>query len=49
MNQVASLALAASLAAALGGMSTASIAQDSTEKCYGVALAGQNDCAAARG
>ena len=49
MNKIASLALAASLAAAIGGMSTTVSAQDATEKCYGVALAGQNDCAAGPG
>jgi len=49
MNNVARLALAASFAAALGGVSTAVSAQDATEKCYGVALAGQNDCAAGPG
>jgi uncharacterized membrane protein len=38
------LTLAASLAAALAAVSQASAA--STESCYGVALKGQNDCAA---
>lgn len=58
MNRnIASLAMATSLAAALG---TAAVAQDGggmqadgmqaeMEKCYGVALAGQNDCAAGPG
>ena len=54
MNRLTSLALAASLTAALGGTA---IAQDAmggdamatTEKCYGVALAGANDCAAGPG
>ena len=49
MNQFASLALAASLAAAMGGIAGTATAQDATEKCYGVALAGQNDCAAGPG
>jgi len=49
MNHIANLALAASLAAALAGVAAPSIAQDATEKCYGVALAGQNDCAAGPG
>ncbi len=50
MNQFASLALAATLAAAMGGVATtAASAQDATEKCYGVSLAGQNDCAAGPG
>ena len=30
-------------------VATGAIAQDATEKCYGVALAGQNDCAAGPG
>lgn len=50
MNHIANLALAASLAAALAGVAAPSIAQDAaTEKCYGVAMAGQNDCAAGPG
>lgn len=49
MNKITSIALAASLAAAIGGVSTTVSAQDATEKCYGVALAGQNDCAAGPG
>jgi uncharacterized membrane protein len=51
MNRnIASVALAASLAAALGTAASApAIAQDSMEKCYGVSLAGQNDCAAGPG
>ncbi len=49
MNRVATLALAASIAAAIGGVAAPANAQDATEKCYGVALAGQNDCAAGPG
>lgn len=50
MNRRASLALAASLLTAVAGLSIqGAIAQDATEKCYGVALAGQNDCAAGPG
>jgi uncharacterized membrane protein len=49
MKKITSLALAASLATAIGGISTTVSAQDATEKCYGVALAGQNDCAAGPG
>jgi len=49
MNQIATLALAASLVAALAGTATTASAQGATEKCYGVALAGQNDCAAGPG
>ncbi|SIQ10893.1 Uncharacterized membrane protein [Rhizobium sp. RU20A] len=50
-TQIASLALAGSLAAALAGLATsAAHAEDaSKEKCYGVALKGQNDCAAGAG
>ena len=45
------LALAGSLAAALTASALPASAQDSkdTVKCYGVALAGQNDCAAGPG
>lgn len=42
------LGLGASLACALG-LGTAAHAQGEMEKCYGVALAGQNDCAAGAG
>ena len=43
-------ALSASLVMALGMASTATVrADDSMEKCYGVALKGQNDCAAGAG
>ncbi|GHA16895.1 hypothetical protein GCM10007989_10110 [Devosia pacifica] len=45
-----SLALAASLSAALGAASAApAVAQDDMVKCYGVSLAGENDCAAGPG
>ncbi|MCB8836203.1 DUF2282 domain-containing protein [Aurantimonas sp. VKM B-3413] len=44
------IALAGSLAAALAGTAIPAQAADSkTVKCYGVALAGQNDCAAGPG
>jgi uncharacterized membrane protein len=50
MNRRTSLALAATLISAVAGMSVqGAAAQDATEKCYGVALAGQNDCAAGPG
>ncbi len=51
MNKMSSLALAASVAAAVtlvAGTTTTSAA-DTKEKCYGVALKGQNDCAAGPG
>lgn len=43
------LALGASLACALGAMATTPVQAQDMEKCYGVALAGQNDCAAGPG
>lgn len=43
-----SIAVAASVAAALVGQTTTATAA-AQEKCYGVALAGQNDCAAGPG
>lgn len=50
MNRRTSLALAASLLTAVAGLSVqGAVAQDATEKCYGIALAGQNDCAAGPG
>jgi uncharacterized membrane protein len=39
-------ALASALATAVATLAGPAAAQDNTEKCYGVALAGQNDCAA---
>lgn len=49
MNRMSSLAMAATLLTAAAGISApAAVAQD-TEKCYGVAMAGQNDCAAGPG
>ena len=45
-----SLTLAGSLAAALAMLSAPALAdKPGMEKCYGVALAGQNDCAAGPG
>lgn len=50
-NSPTSLALTGALAAAILLVSNASLAQDkpATEKCYGVAKAGKNDCAAGPG
>ncbi|MEX0970113.1 MAG: DUF2282 domain-containing protein [Paracoccaceae bacterium] len=42
------MAIAGSLAAAMSSMSGAAIAQEN-EKCFGVSLAGANDCAAGPG
>ncbi|MGV6847036.1 MAG: BufA1 family periplasmic bufferin-type metallophore [Marinibacterium sp.] len=47
-NTVKTLTVAASIAAALAAHATTAQAQ-AKEKCYGVALAGQNDCAAGPG
>jgi uncharacterized membrane protein len=50
---LAALTLAGSFAAALGMISSASAgpaaAQPTMDKCFGVALSGQNDCAAGAG
>ena len=47
-NTVKSIAIASAVAAAVSAASTPAQAA-SKEKCYGVALAGENDCAAGRG
>ena len=46
---IKSFAIAGALAAALAGLSTAAHAEGEMEKCFGVAMAGQNDCAAGEG
>ena len=47
---VKSLAIAGSLAAALAvQLAAPAQAEDAKEKCFGVAMAGQNDCAAGAG
>lgn len=43
------LVLGASLACALGAMAVTPVMAQDMEKCFGVALAGQNDCAAGPG
>ncbi|MCY1127782.1 MULTISPECIES: DUF2282 domain-containing protein [unclassified Frigidibacter] len=49
-NTIKTLAVAGSLAAALSAhFTTAASADEAKEKCFGVALAGQNDCAAGAG
>ncbi|MCL6708273.1 DUF2282 domain-containing protein [Pseudomonas sp. R2.Fl] len=46
-NGFVTLALAGSLTSALASIAVPAMAQDAEkEKCYGVALKGQNDCAA---
>jgi uncharacterized membrane protein len=48
-NSIVTLALAGSIASALATVAApAASAADSKEKCYGVALKGQNDCAAGK-
>ncbi|WLR95526.1 BufA1 family periplasmic bufferin-type metallophore [Shinella zoogloeoides] len=46
---IATLALAGSLASALAAIATPAAADDAKEKCYGIAMKGQNDCAAGPG
>ncbi|MDM7932090.1 DUF2282 domain-containing protein [Tabrizicola sp.] len=46
--QSKSLVIAGAFAAALSGAATTASAQEN-EKCFGVSLAGQNDCAAGEG
>ncbi len=41
--------LAGALIAAVAGLAQNAAAQDGMEKCYGIALSGQNDCAAGAG
>lgn len=47
-NTVKTLAVAGAVAAALSAHATTAVAMEK-EKCYGVSLAGQNDCAAGPG
>ena len=47
-NTSKTLVLAASVATALAGLATTASAQEQ-EKCFGVSLAGENDCAAGPG
>ena len=46
---IKSFAVAGALAAALASLAGVATAEGATEKCYGVAMAGQNDCAAGKG
>ena len=48
-NHAKSLAVASAVAAALTAATTMPAAEQSKEKCYGISLAGQNDCAAGPG
>jgi uncharacterized membrane protein len=47
--QSKSLVIAGALMAALSSVATIASAEGDNEKCFGVALAGQNDCAAGAG
>jgi uncharacterized membrane protein len=50
LNSALSLTIAAALGSALASLATPSAAQGAAkEKCYGVSLKGQNDCAAGAG
>ena len=48
-NSTSRLVLGASLACALSALATTPVLAQDMEKCFGVALAGQNDCAAGPG
>ena len=47
-NTTKTLALAASVATAVAGLATTAHAQEN-EKCFGISLAGENECAAGPG
>jgi len=47
-NSIITLAIAGSIASALASVAAPASAADTKEKCYGVALKGQNDCAAGK-
>jgi uncharacterized membrane protein len=49
-SHIKTLALVGAVAAAVSGtVATQAAAQDGKEKCYGVSMAGKNDCAAGPG
>jgi uncharacterized membrane protein len=48
-NTMKTLAIAGAMTAALGTHATMATAEGAKEKCYGVSLAGQNDCKAGAG
>jgi uncharacterized membrane protein len=48
-TQIRTFAVAGALAAALSSYASISSAAGATEKCFGVAMMGQNDCAAGEG
>ena len=47
-NVSKTLVLATAVASAVAGLATSAAAQEN-EKCYGISLAGENDCAAGPG
>jgi uncharacterized membrane protein len=50
MNKIATAMLAASVVGALSSLTVGASAEETAmDKCYGVALKGQNDCAAGAG
>lgn len=49
MSNTTHAALAAAIAIAMAGTAAAATAAPATEKCYGVSLAGKNDCKAGAG
>ena len=49
MSNMKYAVIAASLATALAGIAAPAAAADEKEKCFGVAMAGKNDCAAGEG
>lgn len=48
-HHMKTFAFAGALAAAFAAQATTAVAQDAKEKCFGVSLAGKNDCAAGPG
>ncbi|MBB4121986.1 DUF2282 domain-containing protein [Martelella radicis] len=48
-NKISAATLAGALAVAVGSLAATAPAQAADVKCYGVAMAGQNDCAAGPG
>ncbi len=49
MSHVKSIAVLSAVTAAVAANASAALADGEQEKCFGVALAGQNDCAAGPG
>ncbi|WP_174802132.1 DUF2282 domain-containing protein [Martelella limonii] len=49
VSKISAASLAGALAVAAGAIATTTPAQAANVKCYGVAMAGQNDCAAGPG